>query len=459
MLERLAPFFESTFRKTHINPKKINRFLQNQIVQHYLKKYQLHQLKQTLKYCNKNSAFYHKLFKEHNIEPTQIKNFEDMVQIPFTTSQDLKDPTQFFCVPESQFVRVFSTSGTSGTPKRSYQTQKDVDQQISRNATGMALLYDVDHKDRCRITYDIGLGINDFGIRICVENAVKQLGALGIVTGKRLPPEQELELFKLYRFNVLMGTISYIYQLSTELSKLIDLTTFNMKCLLISSEPLPKAIRETLEELWHTNVYQGYGLTEVGTSVAGECKEKNGMHITESDFYVEIIDPDTGQLLKDGEIGEVVITNINREGMPLIRYKTKDLGVIMTEKCPCGIPFKRIKIKGRTDDMVPIGSGDNLYCTKVDELLFSMPQVKEYQLILTRKNNKDHIKLTVESKTQSKTFKIKIEQALMSIPEVYDGVMNSRTILKPEIHLVPPKTIVKTAYKTKRLLDKRNLYE
>ena len=129
------------------------------------------------------------------------------------------------------------------------------------------------------------------------------------------------------------------------------------------------------------DVFQNYGLVELGNSVAAECKEKNGMHLTENDFFVEIVDPKNNERLEDGEIGELVFTTLSREGMPLIRYKTNDLGFIMPEKCPCGLPFKRIKVKGRLDDIFIVGSGDNLYPKTFDDVILDIPSIINYQII------------------------------------------------------------------------------
>jgi phenylacetate-CoA ligase len=282
---------------------------------------------------------------------------------------------------------------------------------------------------------------------------------MSVITGHRLPANKELKLLKTYNISILAGTTSYIYNLTCEMEPLYNLRSLNLKNIMIGSEPLPKAIRDKIEKTWNTKAYQGYGLTEVGTSIAGECKQQNGMHITESDFYIEITDPITGERLKDGQIGEVTITTLDREGMPILRYRTHDLGLIMPEPCPCGLPFRRIKIKGRTDNMVPIGSGDNLFPSECDEAILNIPGVIDYQVILVKKHNKDHITVIVETKSITKKIQKKIETAVMKIPAIRDGVGDSKTIDKPEIKLVKQDTIDKTSSKAKRIVDNRNLYE
>jgi len=459
MLERFAPYFESRIRTSIPDSTKLSRFLSNPIVKHYLDRYRLLKLKNIIKYCYNKSPFYRELFRRNNLQPNDVKTFDDLSKIPFTNPKDLNDPERFFAVPETKFAKIFSSSGTTGEPKAAYYTKNDLDKQITRNATGLHLIYGVGEGDRIRLTYDFGYGLGDWGIRFCLENAIHRLGAMSIVTGKRLPADQELELLKTYKVNMLAGTTSYIYHLTCEMEKLTDLRRLKLKNLMIGSEPLPQAIRDKLEKSWNTKAYQGYGISEVGMSIAGECLEQDGMHIIESDFYIEIIDPEAGKRLEDGAIGEIIITTLGIEGMPLLRYRTHDLGLIMPEDCPCGLPFKRIKILGRTDNMVPIGSGDNLSPIDTDDTLLRISSVIDYQIIVDKKENKDQITVLVETKAQSEKTRKEVETAILKIPPVYDGVCNSHTIERPIVKLVKPNTLDKSRRKTKRIIDKRNLYE
>ena len=459
MLERAAPYFEKHIRSNITDAERLNRFLSKPLVKHYLQRYRLLKLKRTVTRCYQHSPFYHELFKNNNILAKDIKSFDDLSRIPFTVPDHLRNPDQFFAVPTSRFTRIFSTSGTTGKPKIVYFTKKDLENQISRNATGLQLLYGITEGDRVRLTYEVGFEHGDWGIRFCFEHALHQIGAMSIVTGCRLGAEDELKILKKYKATVLAGTTTYVYHLTREMEKLDDLKAFKLKNLMIGSEPLPHAIRDKLEESWKTKAYQGYGLTELGTSIAGECQIQDGMHVTESDFYVEVVDPKTGEQLEEGEIGEITVTTLDREGMPLLRYQTHDLGVIIPEECPCGLPFRRIKIKGRTDNMIPIGSGDNLFPTECDEALLQIPEVIDYQIIVQRKKNTDHLTVIAETKSQTDKTRSKILNALMTIPDIKDGVTDSRTIHPPEIQFVKPNTLDKTVRKAKRIIDKRDLYE
>ncbi len=278
MLERFAPYVESRLRNKIVDSNTSHSFISGRLVRRYLGKYRLMKLKDSVKYSYNNSPFYHELFKKYALKPNDIKSFEDISKIPFTYSDDLKNPERFFAVPESNFVKIFSSSGTTGKPKRIYFTKNDLEKQISGVATGMPLLYQIEKSDRIRLTYDHGYGIDDWGVRYCLENAINRLGAMTVITGDRLSADQELNLLDTYKISIIMGTPSYVHSLTCDMEKLIDLSELKIKSILLGTEPLPKIIREKLEKIWNTHVYQGYGLTEMGTSVAGECVEKDGMH-------------------------------------------------------------------------------------------------------------------------------------------------------------------------------------
>lgn len=458
MLERLAPYVES-FVKNKKDPKDSYKFLSSRIVKRYLKKYHLLKIKKFLKYSYDNSPYYHDLFNRQGIKPSDIKSLKDISKIPPTSSNDILDAKKFFAVDESKFVKIFSSSGTTGLAKRIFFTKKDLDNQISNMATGMSMLYKITKNDVVRITYDHGYGADDWGVRYCLERAIMRIGAMPVITSTRLPAEKELDLLKNYKVSVIMGTPSYLNSLTYDLEKLINLSTLKIKSILVGTEPLPSKIRQKLEKTWNTDVYQGYGMTEMGTSVAGECGQKNGMHITENAFHAEIIDPKTGKVLEDGEIGEVVLTTLARDGMPLIRYRTHDLGILLADECECGLPFKRIKIKGRTDKMVTIGSGDNIYPEAFDKVLFSLPFLIDYQIILEKKNNKDVITVVVESKKLDKKLEKDIVEKILSLPEIENGLNHSKTIKEIKVNLVKPNTLDRDSIKFRRLKDNRNLYD
>ncbi len=458
MLERLAPYIEERVRNKPRNSPPSYTFLTSSLVQRYLQKYTLLKLKNTVKYVYDHTRFYHDLFDKNNLKPSDIKSFADLSKLPLTSSKDVIQAEDFFAIPVQEFSKVFSSSGTTGKPKRIYFTTSDLLHQISSIRIGLQLFYNIKNTDVCRITYDHGYGIDDWGVRYCMGKAVDQIGAMSLFTQARLPSAEEKDMLSLYNVSVLMGTPSYLYSLTHDLQKEGSLLDYNIKTILVGTEPLPSAIRSFLETSWNARVYQGYGMTEMGTSVAGECSVQDGMHVTESDFYTEVVDPKTEEPLPPGEVGELVFTTMSRRGMPLVRYRTRDLGLIMEEKCPCGLPFKRIKIKGRTDKMMTIGSGDNLYPSAFENVLFDLSFIINYQIVLTRKENKDHLEIFVETLEEKSTYKKKILDQILSLPEISDGIHQSKTILPITVTFVKPHSLNKKRVKAQRFIDKRDLY-
>jgi phenylacetate-CoA ligase len=381
------------------------------------------------------------------------------MKLPMTNPSDLQENLRsFFCVSEDKFIKVFTTSGTTSAPKKAYLTRRDINTIINSSITGMRLIYHITPHDIVRLTFEEGYGTEIWGNRYCYEHIFGKIGALTIVTG-RLKIEDELKILLEYKPTVFMDVSSRINFLTSELKKLHDLDTLGITRILLGAEPTPNSMRKKIEQAWNTDVFMGYGTTEIGMNMAAECEEKHGMHLTETNFLTEVIDPVTGEHLEDGEIGELVFTTLNREGMPLIRYRSHDLGRIIPDRCSCGLPLKKIEIKGRTDDMLPIGAGDNLFTRMFDDVLFGQPEVIEYQAIFERKEGKDHITIIAETSTITETLRKKIFTGLMELPEINNGVHISNTVAPPLVQLVKPNTLDRNSLKARRLIDKRNLYD
>lgn len=383
-----------------------------------------------------------------------------MIKIPITPPSDLaNNPKLFFTVPEELFIKVFTTSGTTGKPKKAYFTKKDIDRILNSAALGAKLMYGISKKDVIRITFEEGYGTEIWGNRYSLDRAYGYIiGALTITTG-RLPVEYELAIIKEYKPNIFADVSSRINYLTNEMKKICDLKELGIKKFLVGAEPTPNSMRKSIEEAWDADVFVGYGITEIGLLMAGECKMKHGMHLSETNFFTEVVDPKTGEQLEDGEIGQLIFTTFDRQGMPLIRYNSCDLGRIIPDICECGLPLKKIEIKGRTDDLIPIGAGDNLFTKMFDDAIFSVPEIIEYQVIFDKKNGQDLITIIAESEIINDKIKKKIMENLMKMPEIKNGIENSKTILEPVIQLVKPNTFNRNSIKFKRLIDNRNLYD
>ena len=461
MLERIEPYVTYFIKRKIQNSNKKPKLIYSKFFEFYLKKYQLSKIKSAIKYSYNTSPFYRELFDKNNLKPSDIKSFSDLTKIPLTDPKDLaKNPKRFFSVSEDKFIKVFTTSGTTGKPKKAYFTKKDIDKIILSTAIGAKLLQGITNKDRIRLTFEVGYGTEIWSNRFCLDNAYSGIvGAMTITTG-RLSIEEELEMIKEHKPNVFGDVTSRINYLTNELKKRTDLKKLGIKKFLIGAEPTPKSIRDNIEKSWGAQTYVGYGITEVGLLMAGECKEKNGMHLSETNFYTEVIDHKTGKQVKDGEIGELVFTTFDREGMPLIRYNSHDLGKIIPEKCKCGIPFRRIEIKGRSDDLIPIGAGDNLFAKMFDNVLFKIPKIIDYKVFFDKKDGKDLITIVVETNNiNDNKLKEKIIEEIMKIPEINSGINNSKTVAMPQVRLVKSNTFERKSIKTRRFIDNRNLYD
>ena len=437
----------------------IARVVFSKFAKKYLRQYGWFKLKKSIRYAYDTSPFYHKLFKKYHVKPSDIKSFKDMNKIPFTNPEDLQDdPKSFFSVSENKFVKFFTTAGTTGKPKKVYFTKKDLNRLVSSAETGMQLMYNITHRDVIRISFDEGYGMEVWGNRYCLDRAFGRIGAMTISMGK-LAVEDELKILREYKPTILTDTSSRINYLTNEMKKIYNLETLGINKILIGAEPTPNAMRKNIENTWNADAFIGYGLTEIGLLLGGECEKKQGMHLSEIDFLTEVVDPKTGEQVEDGEIGELIFTTYDREGMPLIRYRSHDLGKIIPEMCSCGLPLKRIEIKGRTDDMIPVGSGDNLYSRNFDDVLFGISEVADYQVIFDRKNGKDHLTVVVETELIKETTRKKIFDAVINIPRIKNGVFVSKTIEKPKVELVKQNTLNRKSIKAKRIVDNRNLYD
>ncbi|MEF8879374.1 MAG: AMP-binding protein [Candidatus Thermoplasmatota archaeon] len=382
-----------------------------------------------------------------------------MTKIPYTEPEDLqKDLSSFFAVPYNSFTKVFTTAGTTGKPKKAFFTKNDINSIIRTTAQGLKVMTGITSKDVARISFEVGYGTELWGNRYVLNQAYTQIGALTIASG-RLDIDDELKILEEYKPNILMDVTSRINYLTRELSKKRDLRKLGVEKILTGAEPTPSNLRKSIEDAWDAEVIVGYGTTEIGLLMAGECEEKQGMHLNELSFLTEVVDPDTGKQLPDGKTGELIFTTFNREGMPLVRYNSHDLGRIIPGICNCGLPLKKIEIKGRSDDLIPIGSGDNLFTWMFDEILFTIPEVLEYQAIFERENGMDVITLNVESEKRNDKLRRKIEKAIMKMPEIKNGVEKAKTVKKPKVKLVKPGTLDKESIKTRRLTDLRNLYD
>ncbi|WHH60324.1 phenylacetate--CoA ligase [Petroclostridium sp. X23] len=359
-----------------------------------MRREQFNQFKTLLKRLSENSPFYRRKFEEYGIDINKVQSMEDIQYLPFTTKEELRDayPLGLQAVPDEDVVRIHSSSGTTGKPVIIPYTKSDVD--VWAELMGRCMeTAGVTKTDRVQITPGYGLWTAGIGFQAGVE----KLGAMAVPMGPG-NTEKQLQMMVDLKSTVLIGTSSYGLLIAEEVCKREIKQHIRLKKGIFGSERWGEKMRKRIEDELGIQTYDIYGLTEIyGPGIAIDCDEHSGMHYWDDHLYFEIIDPATGNVLPEGEYGELVITTLTKEGAPLLRYRTRDLTRLIPGQCACGRPYPRLdRIIGRTDDMVKV-KGVNIYPGQIDGLLRSIEGVSsEYQVVVSHIDGKDVMTLRVE---------------------------------------------------------------
>ena len=398
-----------------------------------------------------NVPFYKKKFDEMGLKPEDIKGLDDIVKLPFTVKQDLRDnyPFHLFAVPMKQIVRVHASSGTTGKPTTVGYTKKDIDTwaELAARSLGCA---GADDESIVQVAYGYGLFTGGLGLHYGVE----RLGGTVIpMSGGNT--QKQLMLMEDFGSTQLACTPSYAMYLGESLAA-YGKTTKDMKLKsgIFGAEPWSESLRKKIEETLDIKAYDIYGLSEImGPSVAMECECQDGLHIWEDHFIAEIIDPDTLEVLPDGSEGELVITTITKEGIPLIRYRTRDISKLNTQVCSCGRTHARIaRVKARTDDMLII-RGVNVFPSQIESVLLAVEGVEpHYEIVVTREQTMDNLEISVEL---SENFAFDTISSVESLAKTITHKLESVLGISSVIRLVEPKSITRFEGKAKRVTDKR----
>ena len=414
---------------------------------------QTKRLHNTLTQCM-NSAFYRERFKSEGLEPGDIKSLDDLRRIPFTTKQDLRDtyPFGMASVPLSECIRLHSSSGTTGNPTVILHTRKDIEQWA--NAVARCLwMVGCRPEDVFQNTSGYGMFTGGLGFQYGAE----KVGMLTVpaAAGNTL---RQLKFFTDFGTTVVHAIPSYaarIYEVMCE--KGIDpRRDTKLRTLVIGAEPHSEDTRKRIEEMLGVKAYNSFGMSEMmGPGVAFECTEQNGMHIWEDYFIVEIVNPDTLEPVPDGEIGELVLTTINREGMPLLRYRTRDLTRILPGECPCGRKHKRLdRMKGRSDDMI-ILKGVNIFPIQIETILMQFKELaSDYLITLDTSADNDFMTIDVELRDMF----IDDYSSLQSLEKEITRQLRDEILITPKVRLVPKNTLPKSEGKAVRVKDLRKKY-
>ncbi len=409
-----------------------------------------------VKYVYTNVKFYREKMQTLGIEPGDIHGIEDIVKLPFTTKQDLRDnyPYGLQAAPASEIVRVHASSGTTGNPTIVGYTQKDIEiwaECVSRclGAAGMS------KEDTFSVSYGYGLFTGGLGLHYGVEN----IGAAVVPTSTG-NTEKHLRLMRDLKITGTAATPSYMLYLAETMEKMgIKKEDLSLKAALCGAEPWTENMRQEIQNKLGLKMYNIYGLSEVlGPGVSYECECQNGSHICEDHFFPEIIDPDTLEPLPYGQQGELVFTTLTKEGMPVLRYRTRDISSLIIDECPCG--RKNIKmgsIMGRSDDMLII-RGINVFPSQVESVVLSMPEfAPHYMLIVDRVNNLDTLQVQVEIRQEYFTGTFDTPAAIDALEKKLASKLKSVLSISAKVQLKAPGTIQRSQGKSAHVIDNRKL--
>ncbi|HHN63791.1 MAG TPA: phenylacetate--CoA ligase family protein [Nitrospirae bacterium] len=418
-----------------------------------LEQLQLERLEATINRAYLNVPFYRKKFDELGVDPDQVRSLDDLRRLPFTTKDDLREnyPYGMFAVPLREVVRIHASSGTTGIPTVVGYTRNDIktwSNLVARVLTAGGVTKD----DVVQIAFGYGLFTGGFGLHYGAE----RIGAsvIPISSGNT---KRQIKIMQDFKTTTLICTPSYALLIADTMYEMgVNVNGLSLKYGLFGAEPWSEGMRHEIEEKLKIIATDNYGLSEVmGPGVAGECLQRRGLHINEDHFIFEVINPDTLDPVRPGEIGELVITTLTKEAFPMIRYRTRDLTRLITEPCACGRTFYRMsKILGRTDDML-IVKGVNVFPSQIETVLFEIEGTEpHYQIIVDRKGHLDELTVLVEVSEEIFFDEMKKQHELINLIK---GRLASELGIQVEVKLVESKTLERFEGKAKRVIDKRKL--
>ena len=418
---------------------------------------QLERLRNMVDYCAKNVPFYRERLEKAGVTAEKIKTLDDIKYIPYTNKTDLRDtyPFGMFGAPMKEIVRLHASSGTTGNPTVVGYTREDLDN-WSEQVARICMAAGATDESIVQICFGYGMFTGALGLHYGLE----RIGATVAPTSSG-NTEKQLKFMRDFGTDTLVATPSYCLYLAeaaAEHAGEFPLDNYKLKLGLLGSEGCTPEMRNEIEQKWGNGFFvtDNYGMSELnGPGMAGDCVFRNGLHISEDHFLCEIIDPVTGEVLPKGSTGELVVTNLTKKGIPMLRYRTKDITNINYEPCACGRTTARMhKIIGRSDDMLKI-RGVNVFPTQIESALIGISQISpHYQLVVRREGYADNLEVKVELIDGTLLAKYSELEALQR--KVHDKI---KSILGIEIKvsLVEPKTIERFVGKAKRVIDLRNV--
>ncbi|MCI6331915.1 MAG: phenylacetate--CoA ligase [Lachnospiraceae bacterium] len=417
-----------------------------------LQKLQSERLKEQVKHVYENVAPYRKKMDEMGVKPEDINGIEDLHKLPFITKDDLRDeyPYGYVAVPLDECVRIQSTSGTTGRRVVAFYTKEDIE--VWEDCCARAIVAaGGSNKDVCHVCYGYGLFTGGPGL----NGGSHKVGCLTLPMSSG-NTERQLQFMEDLGSTIICCTPSYALNLGEAIKEKGIKDKIKLKAGIFGAEPWTEEMRHDIEDALGIKAYDIYGLTEIsGPGVSFECEAQAGMHIQEDHFIAEIIDPETGEVLPEGSVGELVFSCITKKAFPLLRYRTRDLCILTREKCSCGRTHVRMKKPtGRSDDMMVI-KGVNVWPSQIETVILNQGYQANYQIVVDRINNKDRIELQVElTPEMAADPKLNVKK---KESEIKSG-LKSMLGIGVDVSVVQPKTIVRSEGKAVRVIDKRKLF-
>ena len=417
-----------------------------------LQKLQSERLKEQVKHVYENVAPYRKKMDEMGVKPEDINGIEDLHKLPFITKDDLRDeyPYGYVAVPLDECVRIQSTSGTTGRRVVAFYTKEDIE--VWEDCCARAIVAaGGSNKDVCHVCYGYGLFTGGPGL----NGGSHKVGCLTLPMSSG-NTERQLQFMEDLGSTIICCTPSYALNLVEAIKEKGIKDKIKLKAGIFGAEPWTEEMRHDIEDALGIKAYDIYGLTEIsGPGVSFECEAQAGMHIQEDHFIAEIIDPETGEVLPEGSVGELVFSCITKKAFPLLRYRTRDLCILTREKCSCGRTHVRMKKPtGRSDDMMVI-KGVNVWPSQIETVILNQGYQANYQIVVDRINNKDRIELQVElTPEMAADPKLNVKK---KESEIKSG-LKSMLGIGVDVSVVQPKTIVRSEGKAVRVIDKRKLF-
>ncbi|MBR3716021.1 MAG: phenylacetate--CoA ligase [Clostridia bacterium] len=419
-----------------------------------MKALQSERLVKQVKHVYENVPYYKNLMDEKGVKPEDIKGVEDLHKLPFITKDDLREayPYGMLAKPLSECVRIQSTSGTTGKRVVAFYTQNDIDLWEDCCARAIVAVGGT-NEDVCQVCYGYGLFTGGPGL----NGGSHKVGCLTLPMSSG-NTDRQIQFMMDLGATILCCTPSYAAYIGESLKEKGYKPEDNkLRAGIFGAEPWTEEMRREIEASLGIKAYDIYGLTETsGPGVSFECEEQSGMHINEDHFIPEIINPETGEVLPDGEKGELVFTSITKEAFPLLRYRTKDICVLSRKKCSCGRTLiKMTKPMGRSDDMMII-RGVNVFPSQIETVLLNEGYTPNYQILVDRQNHTDTLDINVELSPEQFSDTMR---DIAAYEKKLASAITTMLGIKPTVHLVPPKSIARSEGKAVRVIDKRKLHD